>query len=55
MSEEDQKALSEIYNELDDITVRLRLMLERHPMSCLIRNAEILASIAMNLIEIEIS
>lgn len=55
MSEEDQKALTEIYNELDDITVRLRLMLEKHPMNYLLRNAESLADIAMNLIEIEIS
>lgn len=52
MSEEYQKALTEIYNELDYATVKLREIARRYSWNHMLRNAESLVSVAMDILEI---
>jgi len=55
MSEEDQKALTEIYNDLDNATVQLREISRRYPWNHMLANAENIISVAMDLIEIDMA
>ena len=55
MSEEDQKALTEIYKGLNDIITQLRDMAMRYPYDPIVRSAKNSISVAMDLIEIDMA
>jgi hypothetical protein len=54
MNEDEKKALMEIYSELDYATVKLREIARRYTWNHMLRNAESLVSVAMDLIEIDL-
>jgi len=55
MSEEDQKALTEIYKGLADIITQLRDIAARYPFDPIVRSAKNSISVAMDLIEIDMA
>ena len=55
MNEDEKKALMEIYSALDYANVKLREIAKRYSWDPMLRNAESLVSVAMELIEIDMA